>query len=137
MMIACCMAPLALVFAAVYFFGLSKSYLYWTILLLCPITHYFMMKNMHKEHEDKKGKVRVSQIDRYVISKTNLDRDFLFTKFTHKELWVCKVCQDRFDFKQKKLKNWGNKGGIIIGGLNLGLLGLFGFDLVNYISNSL
>jgi len=56
MMIACCMAPLALVFAAVYFFGLSKSYLYWTVLLLCPITHYFMMKNMHKEHEDKKGK---------------------------------------------------------------------------------
>ena len=54
-------------------------------------------------YENKKGKVRVSQIDRYVISKTNLDRDFLFTKFTHKELWVCKVCQDRFDFKQKKL----------------------------------
>jgi len=56
MMIICCIGPLLLVLAAVYFFGLSKSYLYWLVFLLCPITHFFMMKNMHKEHADKKGK---------------------------------------------------------------------------------
>ena len=56
MMLICCIAPLALVFAAVYFFGLNKSYLYWLVFLLCPIMHYFMMKTMHKDHETKKGK---------------------------------------------------------------------------------
>ncbi len=56
MMLVCCIAPLALVFALVYFFGLSKSYLYWLVFLLCPITHFLMMKNMHKGHADKKGK---------------------------------------------------------------------------------
>lgn len=55
-MLVCCIVPLALVFAAVYFFGLSKSYLYWLVLLLCPITHYFMMKGMHKGHAGKKEK---------------------------------------------------------------------------------
>ncbi len=54
MMVICCVAPLALVSIAVYFFGLSKSYLYWLVFLLCPITHFFMMKDMHKEHTDKK-----------------------------------------------------------------------------------
>ena len=56
MMLVCCIAPLALVVAAVYFFGLSKRYLTWAILLLCPITHFFMMKDMHKGHEGKKEK---------------------------------------------------------------------------------
>ena len=57
MMMVCCVAPLVLLIMAVYFFGLSKSYLTWFILLLCPIMHFFMMKNMHgdkKDGEDKK-----------------------------------------------------------------------------------
>ncbi len=54
MMVICCGAPLILLGIAIYFFGLSKSYLFWFILLLCPIMHYFMMKDMHKKHPDKK-----------------------------------------------------------------------------------
>ncbi len=57
MMIICCGLPLLLLIGAVYFFGLSKSYLYWFILLLCPLMHYLMMKYMHgdkKDGEDKK-----------------------------------------------------------------------------------
>ncbi len=55
MMIICCGAPLILILAAVYFFGLSKSYLFWFMLLLCPLMHYFMMRDMHKG-EKKHGK---------------------------------------------------------------------------------
>ena len=58
MMFICCGIPLILLVIAVYFFGLSNSYLFWFILLLCPIMHYLMMKDMHKKHpkeeEDKK-----------------------------------------------------------------------------------
>ncbi len=55
MMIICCGAPLIILIIAIYFFGLSQSYLYWFILLLCPVMHFFMMKNMHKEHPKDKG----------------------------------------------------------------------------------
>ena len=57
MMIMCCGLPLLLLIGAVYFFGISKNYLFWFILLLCPLMHYFMMKHMHdnkKGREDKK-----------------------------------------------------------------------------------
>lgn len=54
MMVICCSLPLILLVAAVYFFGLGESYLFWAILLLCPIMHYFMMKDMHKKTSDKK-----------------------------------------------------------------------------------
>ncbi len=50
MMVICCGVPLLLLLGAIYFFGLSRSYLFWFILLLCPIMHYFMMKDMHKKH---------------------------------------------------------------------------------------
>ncbi len=53
MMIVCCGMPLLLLLAGVYFFGLSKAYLFWFMILLCPLMHYFMMKDMHK---DKGGK---------------------------------------------------------------------------------
>ena len=52
MMFICCGIPLILLVIAVYFFGLSKSYLFWFILLLCPIMHYFMMRDMHKKHSN-------------------------------------------------------------------------------------
>lgn len=51
MMIVCCATPLIILIIAIYFFGLDNKYLFWFILLLCPILHYFMMKNMHKSHE--------------------------------------------------------------------------------------
>lgn len=54
MMIVCCAVPLIILLGAVYFFGLSKSYLVWFIILLCPLMHYFMMKDMHKDHEGNK-----------------------------------------------------------------------------------
>ena len=57
MMILCCGIPLLILLVAVYYFGLSKSYLFWVILILCPLSHYFMMKHMHdnkKDGDDKK-----------------------------------------------------------------------------------
>ncbi len=56
MMVVCCGIPLLLLIGAVYFFGLSRSYLFWFILLLCPLLHYFMMKDMHKKHSKSKNK---------------------------------------------------------------------------------
>lgn len=62
MMMLCCIVPLLLVISAVYFFGFSKSYLYWFLILLCPLMHFWMMKDMHKhdkgqnkEHDKDKG----------------------------------------------------------------------------------
>lgn len=53
MMLICCAVPLILLFAASYFFGLSSRYTYWAILLLCPLMHIFMMKDMHVSHKDR------------------------------------------------------------------------------------
>ena len=50
MMIICCAIPLILLAISVYVFGLDNKYIFWFILLLCPILHYFMMKDMHKKH---------------------------------------------------------------------------------------
>lgn len=47
-MLVCCLAVLILLIAAAYFFGIGKNYLYWLILLLCPLMHFFIMKDMHK-----------------------------------------------------------------------------------------
>ena len=65
MMVLCCVVPLLILMGAVYFLNVSKNYLFWLVLLLCPIMHYFMMKEMHKdpqegvphrqENEPKKG----------------------------------------------------------------------------------
>ena len=51
MMIICCTIPLILLAIAVYIFGLDNKYIFWFILLLCPVLHYFMMEDMHKKHE--------------------------------------------------------------------------------------
>ena len=56
MMALCCGIPLLLLFAAVYLFGISKSYLYWFIILLCPLMHIWMINNMHKYSEKNKEK---------------------------------------------------------------------------------
>ena len=55
MMVICCALPLVVLFVAVRYMNLTNSYLYWFILLLCPLSHYFMMKHMHKDHKNKKG----------------------------------------------------------------------------------
>ncbi len=49
----CCGVPLILLLAATYFFGLNKAYLVWFMVLLCPLMHYFMMRDMHKDTKDK------------------------------------------------------------------------------------
>lgn len=54
MMIICCGIPLVLLLFATYFFGLKNKYFFWFILLLCPLMHYFMMKDMHKKHSKDK-----------------------------------------------------------------------------------
>ncbi len=56
MMIICCAVPLVLLTVSVKFFGLNNKYLVWFMLLLCPLMHFFMMKDMHKKQSDgKKG----------------------------------------------------------------------------------
>ena len=57
MMVICCLIPLILLVVAVKLFGLSRSYLFWAVLLLCPLSHYFMMKSMHnKSAHENSGK---------------------------------------------------------------------------------
>lgn len=56
MMLVCCGVPLLLLLGAVYFFGLSRSYLFWFVLLLCPLMHYFMMKDMRGDKKDEGDK---------------------------------------------------------------------------------
>lgn len=65
MMILCCSIPLVVLASGAYFFGLSKTYLTWFVILLCPIMHIFMMRDMHKDHEDDKdnGGGRGSRMD--------------------------------------------------------------------------
>ena len=58
MMALCCGIPLLLLYVAIYIFDVSRSYMYWLIILLCPIMHLLMMKDMNKKHikDDKKKK---------------------------------------------------------------------------------
>jgi len=53
LMLVCCLVPLAIVYAGIYFLGWSNSILTWSILLLCPLAHIFMMKG-HEGHQGKK-----------------------------------------------------------------------------------
>jgi len=55
MLLICCGVPFAVLLMGVYFFGLNKSYLFWFALLLCPLLHYFMMKDAHKNKKEKGG----------------------------------------------------------------------------------
>lgn len=53
-MLACCLIPLILV-AVLYLTGFSGDYLFYVILLLCPLMHFFMMRD-HKHCEADNGK---------------------------------------------------------------------------------
>ncbi len=50
MMLLCCLLPLIIVVIVGYFWGFNRSYLFWVFLLLCPLTHYLMMRDLHEEH---------------------------------------------------------------------------------------
>jgi len=52
MMIVCCAVPLIILIVAVYIFGLSNKYLFWFILLLCPILHYFMTNKFLRQSSE-------------------------------------------------------------------------------------
>ncbi len=49
MMLLCCGIPLVLLIVATSVFGMNNKYLVWGIILLCPIMHILMMKDMHKK----------------------------------------------------------------------------------------
>jgi len=46
LMVLCCAIPL-IGLAALGIFGVSNSYLLYGMILLCPLLHYFMMRDMH------------------------------------------------------------------------------------------
>ena len=54
MMILCCAIPL--VIAGILFYLGFKTYAIFAVMLLCPVLHYFMMRDMHKEHDCEKDK---------------------------------------------------------------------------------
>ena len=56
MMVICCGVPLIILMIAVNYFSLNNKYLTWSIILLCPAMHFFMMKDMHKKHSDARNK---------------------------------------------------------------------------------
>ena len=51
MMIICCGAPL-IIAGALFYFGF-KTYAIFAVMLLCPVLHYFMMRDMHGKHGNK------------------------------------------------------------------------------------
>ena len=54
MMLVCCLIPL--IIAGILFYLGFKTYAILAAMLLCPILHYFMMKDMHKKHNLNKQK---------------------------------------------------------------------------------
>ncbi len=56
MMIICCATPLIILILAIYFLGVSNKYIFWLVLLLCPLMHFFMMKYMHGDNKNREEK---------------------------------------------------------------------------------
>ena len=54
MMVVCCAVPLILLVIAVNVFNFNSLYLYWFVILLCPLMHILMMKDHHKHGQSKK-----------------------------------------------------------------------------------
>lgn len=66
LMLICCVVPIILILISVNFFGLSEVYLVWSLLLLCPLMHFFMMKDMqhtHREHYDENIRLKTDQLN--------------------------------------------------------------------------
>ena len=53
-MVLCCLIPVAII-AVLWAAGLSGSYLFFGIMLLCPVLHIAMMYGMKKKPGDKDG----------------------------------------------------------------------------------
>ena len=53
LMILCCAVPLIFLLVGVYFFDFDRKYLIWLMVLLCPLMHYLLMRDMHKGHSEK------------------------------------------------------------------------------------
>lgn len=51
MMAICCLIPI--IIAGILFYFGFKTYAIIAVMLLCPILHYFMMKDTHGKHDDK------------------------------------------------------------------------------------
>ena len=56
MMIICCATPLVILILAIYFLGVSNKYIFWLVILLCPLMHFFMMKYMHEDNKNGEEK---------------------------------------------------------------------------------
>lgn len=54
MMILCCLIPL-IISGILFYFGFRK-YAILAVMLLCPVLHYFLMKDMHKNKDLNKEK---------------------------------------------------------------------------------
>lgn len=64
LMILCCLIPVIIVYAGISFLGWSNSLLIWSVLLLCPIVHVFMMKDHMKDtRTNEKHKINKSDKD--------------------------------------------------------------------------
>ena len=48
LMALCCLAPIALVIGFLAFFKGGSSYWVWLIILLCPVLHFWMMRQHNK-----------------------------------------------------------------------------------------
>ncbi len=48
-MVLCCLIPLAI--AGILLWMGFRTYAVWLVILLCPIMHFFMMKDMHSKEE--------------------------------------------------------------------------------------
>jgi len=44
-----CLLPLLAIFIAIQFFGAPRTYLIWLVLLICPLSHFLMMRK-HEGH---------------------------------------------------------------------------------------
>ncbi len=51
-----CVLPIVFALAAAFLWGFNRSYVVWVFLLLCPLVHYFLMKEFHKEPSPGQGK---------------------------------------------------------------------------------
>ena len=54
-MVVCCIVPLLIAGILYYYFNL-KTYALLAVMLLCPILHYFLMRDMHKNHSNHQNK---------------------------------------------------------------------------------
>ncbi|MBI4173618.1 MAG: hypothetical protein HY519_02755 [Candidatus Aenigmarchaeota archaeon] len=55
LMAICCGLPMAAILIAVYAFGWDSSGLFWPLLALCLLMHYFMMNGGHRHKSGKQA----------------------------------------------------------------------------------